>query len=95
LARATQGKQLVAILMINIDDFKTINESLGRAAGDILLQKVAYRSKTILEGMGLLARHSGAEFIFLTEPMEHLGQLTTVLDDVKQIFATPFYVSDQ
>jgi diguanylate cyclase (GGDEF)-like protein/PAS domain S-box-containing protein len=95
LARATQGKQLVAILMINIDDFKTINESLGRAAGDVLLQKVAYRSKTILEGMGLLARHSGAEFIFLTEPMEHLGQLTTVLDDVKQIFATPFYVSDQ
>ncbi len=95
LLRATQGKQLVAVLMINIDDFKTINESLGRAAGDVLLQKVAYRSKTILEGMGLLARHSGGEFIFLSEPMHHLGQLTVVLDDIKQVFATPFYISDE
>lgn len=95
LIKANKNKQMVAALMINIDDFKIVNESLGRVAGDVLLQQVASRSKSILENMGLLARHSGAEFIFLTESMAHLDQLNAILDDIIQVFIKPFYVSNQ
>ncbi|MBY0346256.1 MAG: bifunctional diguanylate cyclase/phosphodiesterase, partial [Neisseriaceae bacterium] len=95
LVRANQGNQLLAALMINIDDFKTINESFGRSQADVLLQKVANRSKIILENMGLLARNSGAEFIFLSEPLDNLSQLSLILDSIRQVFAMPFDFFEQ
>ena len=52
-----------AILMMDIDDFKNINDKYGHSAGDIVLTKVAATAKSEMRGFDILGRHGGDEFI--------------------------------
>ena len=62
LAEADIKRCDVALLMIDLDKFKQINDTLGHACGDQLLRGVAERLNTLVEGTGLVARLSGDEF---------------------------------
>ena len=62
LAEAKAEKREVALLMIDLDKFKQINDTLGHACGDQLLCGVAARLNDLVEGAGLVARLGGDEF---------------------------------
>ncbi len=64
-AEHTQGE--FALLMINLDNFKTINESLGHSAGDRVLVEVARRLRTLLPGIDAIARVGGDEYNVVLE----------------------------
>jgi len=65
LANASRSNQKVAILFLDLDHFKTINDSLGHEAGDHLLQQVSLRIKKTLRKQDTIARMGGDEFIIL------------------------------
>ena len=65
LARARRNGHAVALLLIDLNDFKLVNDSLGHAAGDEVLCEVARRVGESIRGTDLLARHGGDEFILL------------------------------
>jgi diguanylate cyclase (GGDEF)-like protein/PAS domain S-box-containing protein len=65
LARARRNGMAVALLSIDLNDFKLVNDSLGHAAGDDVLCEVARRVGESIRGTDLLARHGGDEFILL------------------------------
>jgi diguanylate cyclase (GGDEF)-like protein len=67
LARASRNGAPVAAMSIDIDNFKTVNDRLGRAAGDQLLQGVASRLDGILRGGDALGRLGGNEFVAIWE----------------------------
>src|SRR5881296_1865791 len=67
LERQTRDGDPVAVLFMDLDDFKTINDSLGHAAGDRLLQEVGERLKNCLRAADTAARMGGDEFGILLE----------------------------
>lgn len=67
LARQQRDDRPIAVLFLDIDDFKTINDSLGHAAGDVLLTEVGGRVKGCLRAADTAARLGGDEFAMLLE----------------------------
>lgn len=70
LARARRNDTYGAVLFIDLDNFKTLNDSMGHQVGDLLLMQVAYRMKSCVREMDTVARHGGDEFVALL-PAEH------------------------
>jgi diguanylate cyclase (GGDEF)-like protein/PAS domain S-box-containing protein len=65
LATARRQKHKVALLFLDLDRFKTINDSLGHAVGDLLLQEVAERLKSVAREQDTVARLGGDEFLIV------------------------------
>jgi diguanylate cyclase (GGDEF)-like protein/PAS domain S-box-containing protein len=95
------GKQL-ALMMLDLDRFKVINDSLGYLAGDELLQQVATRIETRLRKVDivarlrkvdLLARLGGDEFIMLLEDITHSEDAARVAEQIIAILSKPFHLS--
>ena len=61
------GQSLSAVLYLDIDNFKSINDERGHATGDVLLEKAAGRLQQVMRGKGLVARIGGDEFVILLE----------------------------
>jgi diguanylate cyclase (GGDEF)-like protein/PAS domain S-box-containing protein len=96
LARARRHERSVAVLYIDLDHFKVVNDTLGHDAGDELLRQVAGRLSGRCRVSDLLARHGGDEFMLLltdleTDPREIA---LTVARDVLRTLETPFLIED-
>jgi diguanylate cyclase (GGDEF)-like protein len=93
LDRARGGHQSVAVLFIDLDDFKIVNDSLGHQAGDELLIAVAARLHSTLRAQDTLGRLGGDEFAILVEDGSPTAP-TAVAQRVITALSSPFRMSD-
>jgi diguanylate cyclase (GGDEF)-like protein len=94
LATATRRGQ-VSVLMIDMDGFKQVNDSLGHAAGDGLLAAVAARLRAVLGADGLLARVGGDEFAVLLPDSDGPGDGVRVAERLLASLAEPVEFADR
>lgn len=90
LARVDRYGEPLAMLFLDLDNFKVINDSLGHAVGDQLLAKVAHRLKTCLRPEDTVARLGGDEFIVLLEASERVESAIFVAERIAEALQTPF-----
>ncbi len=83
-----RGKQ-VALLFLDLDYFKYINDSLGHAIGDLVLQVVAERLAACVRTTDTVCRRGGDEFVILLSEIEQIEDATRVADKLLQVFSQP------
>jgi diguanylate cyclase (GGDEF)-like protein/PAS domain S-box-containing protein len=96
LARGHRQGHLTAIGMIDLDDFKIVNDSFGHEAGDFLLRELARRLQSLSRAGDMLARMGGDEFVIVIEGLdaaEPVEQLRQILDRLHQAVQSPFDVA--
>jgi diguanylate cyclase (GGDEF)-like protein/PAS domain S-box-containing protein len=96
LARARRGGHSIALLYVDLDDFKAVNDSLGHAAGDELLRRIAVRLRGVVRSTDLLARQGGDEFLILLTDLDRDPRLSAeaVAKQVEAALLEPFSIAD-
>ena len=92
LTGAKRNQTLVALLFLDLDRFKNINDSLGHALGDRLLQQVAKRLASCLREGDTVARLSGDEFALLLGDIKDQDDITVILHKVIEVLDEAFHI---
>lgn len=95
LQRARNRSNQLALLFIDLDRFKHVNDSLGHAAGDQLLRQVAKRIADSIDGRENAARLGGDEFTVVLPDVYGIGQVQQAADALIDAFAAPIQLADQ
>jgi diguanylate cyclase (GGDEF)-like protein/PAS domain S-box-containing protein len=95
IALSRRNDQMQAVLLLNLDRFKTINDSLGYTAGDRLLQSVAQRLTSCVRESDTVARFGGDEFAVLLTQIPRAQDATNVARAIKQALDQAFLFEDQ
>ncbi|SHN06085.1 PAS domain S-box-containing protein/diguanylate cyclase (GGDEF) domain-containing protein [Pseudomonas asturiensis] len=95
LVSARSSKRGCALLLIDLDHFKIINDSLGHSAGDELLRAVAERLNGLLESDMTLARLGGDEFALLARHCQQMVQAAALAQQVIELMKAPFVIDGQ
>jgi len=95
LARARRQNTQFAVLFMDLNGFKEINDRLGHAAGDHLLKLVAGRLGASLREVDRLARFGGDEFVILLEPVTQKHEVNIVEEKLLEAMAKPFQLDAQ
>jgi len=90
---ARRNNHKVGVLFIDLDHFKTINDTLGHHIGDLLLSQVASRMSFMLRATDTLGRLGGDEFLFLAPEVDDLDKLAVIAAKFIEILAQPIAVS--
>ena len=92
VARCVRKQRPMAVLYIDIDDFKQVNDSLGHATGDLLLREVARRLQLCVRETDTVARLGGDEFVVLLEDVQTPEDAKTVADKIRDATSHPIDV---
>jgi diguanylate cyclase (GGDEF)-like protein/PAS domain S-box-containing protein len=90
----SEGKQL-ALLFVDLDRFKTVNDTLGHGAGDQLLMTATQRVRQQLDGNEIIARPGGDEFTILMQDSPGSGSAARLADRVIRALSQPFSIDGQ
>jgi diguanylate cyclase (GGDEF)-like protein len=94
LALARRHNKHIAILFLDLDDFKRINDTLGHAVGDALLQMAARRLESVVRESDTVSRHGGDEFLVLMTEVAQAEDASLVAEKILSAFAAPAQVGN-
>jgi diguanylate cyclase (GGDEF)-like protein len=84
----------VAIFFLDLDGFKPVNDNLGHEAGDIMLKKIGYRLKGVVNKYSKVYRIGGDEFVICFSNYTNMESLSNIADAVVDLFSAPFHIYD-
>lgn len=93
LSASRRSGRLTAVVMMDLDHFKLVNDSLGHAAGDDLLIEAAQRLLRTVRDADLVARHGGDEFVVVMRDLGEATEAVRVAERIVEAFRLPFHVA--
>jgi diguanylate cyclase (GGDEF)-like protein/PAS domain S-box-containing protein len=95
MARAKRNGQMLALMFLDIDHFKEINDTLGHTIGDEVLQAVSGLLRESLRGVDTIARLGGDEFTIILENITHVDQAIVVAEKIQKAFSDPVVIQER
>ena len=95
MARQSRQKRHVAVLVLDVDDFKGVNDTLGHASGDQALTQVARRLLACVRPADTVGRLGSDEFVLVLEDVEGLAEAVSVAERVSLALSAPFHLLDR
>lgn len=92
ILQAERNELLMAVLFIDCDRFKPINDTLGHAVGDNLLISIASRLQESVRASDTVCRVSGDEFVILLEEIDHISIIDRIAQNILDAIAAPHYI---
>jgi diguanylate cyclase (GGDEF)-like protein len=94
IALARRHRKRVALLFLDLDNFKEINDSLGHSVGDQLLQSTAKRLEACVRHSDTVSRHGGDEFVVLLSEIEAAQDAARAAEKLLKVMAEPHLIGD-
>lgn len=94
-ALAERTETQIAVLFVDLDRFKKINDTLGHSAGDSLLRTVASRLQDCVRESDTVARHGGDEFVVVMENIQSTAEVNQAADRMQDLLARPLMIEGQ
>ncbi len=95
LRKAHDENRIAAVLFIDLDHFKSINDSFAHRVGDLLLQAAAKRLKTVAPEESILSRLGGDEFLVFLSEIESVVEAEAIAKQIIKSFSKPFKIDDR
>jgi diguanylate cyclase (GGDEF)-like protein len=95
ITQAKRRPARFAVLFIDLDNFKEINDSLGHEAGDRMLQSIAQGLKTAVRDSDIVSRFGGDEFVTLLMNLNEISDINAVIDKVLEHITQPYVVNQK
>ena len=95
IASAHRRRTLLAVLFVDVDRFKHINDTLGHAIGDRLLKSIAQRLVACLRGSDTVSRYGGDEFVILLSEVAHAEDAALSANKILAALSTPHHIEHQ
>jgi diguanylate cyclase (GGDEF)-like protein len=89
LAHAKRDGNRLAMLFLDLDRFKNVNDSLGHSVGDLLLINVAQRLKQCIQESDTIARFGGDEFIIVLSKIDSVEDVVVITEQISNVLSTP------
>jgi diguanylate cyclase (GGDEF)-like protein len=94
LDRSRRNDASIAVLFLDVDNFKEVNDSLGHDAGDRLLSGLADRLQSMLRPMDTVARFGGDEFTFLIEDLAGEREVVLIAERIRRSVGDPIHLEE-
>ncbi len=95
ITAADRSNNMVAVLLLDLDRFKDVNDTLGHAAGDVLLKEVASHLKEVVRDQDALARLGGDEFTVVLTGLKSRSELEPIIENIFRALRPVIKVGDQ
>lgn len=94
IAEASRGSEQFAVLFVDLDRFKTINDSLGHAVGDQVLSAVSKRLRASVRASDTVSRYAGDEFTLILRHIVQRDDVMRIADKIVKVLETPLTLTD-
>lgn len=95
IKKASRDGKVLGVMFVDVDKFKSVNDSLGHDAGDMLLKTIAGRMQNSVRETDTVARLSGDEFIVLLDGCKDVSDIFIAIKKLVNAFQEPFYLGNE
>jgi len=95
IKKASRDDKVLGVMFVDVDKFKSVNDSLGHDAGDMLLKTIALRMKNSIRETDTVARLSGDEFIVLLDGCKDVSDIFVAIKKLVNAFQEPFLMGNE